>query len=249
MAVLVCYQIPPEDAVIEVLKTLLQECGFQDRKMDIPVIAGHPLFSEGISEQGADREFPKIGVEWTTDERTDFVGMGYARFKPSADFKAQLQGYKTYLQDNRRMSPDSVIDSLTESKLVERFHHLVDSNVIIAGFASGGSGRRQSRWLYEAVDACLAPLLMDLQELYPGVSLKTTNHHEINLVTDDYGTRLWGFEIPIIISQYRTTLRTVPNYADIAGFDIHLVNSRTRFMGSFGLETYGQGHYTGHFAG
>ena len=148
------------------------------------------------------------------------------------------------------MSPDYLIDELTTSELVERFHHQVDSQVVIAGFASGGSGRRTSRWMYEAVDGCIAPLLIDLQALYPGISLKTSNHHEVNLTTDEYGTRLWGFEIPITICQYRTTIRTVPNYLspDIKGFDIHLVNSRTKFMGKFGLEAYGQGQYDGYFA-
>jgi len=253
MPTVVFYQIPPEDAVIEVLKPMLEDYGFtldeQGRNITVPVIAGHPLFSEGISEGGPDREFPKVGVEWTYDERTDFVGMGYQRIKPDDTFRAKMQSYKQALQDNRRVSSDGTIDKLCESKKVDIFNHRVDSHVVIAGFASGGTGRRLARWMYEAVDSCLAPLLMDLQELYPGVSIKTSNHHEVNLTTDDYGSRLWGFEVPIAISQFRTTIRSVPDYAspDITGFDIHLVNSRTRFMGSFGLETYGQGNYQGHF--
>lgn len=255
MALIVFYQVPPEDATIQILNHLLVDSGFQNDNqkigVSIPVIAGHPLFSEGISEGGADREFPKIGVEWSTDERTDFIGQGYERFRPGTDFKNKIQSYKQYLQDSRRVSPDSLIDELTEAKLVEKFHHLVDSHVVIAGFASGGTGRKTSRWMYEAVDACIAPLLVDMQKLYPGISIKTSNHHEVNLVTDDYGSRLWGFEIPIVISQYRTTLRSVPDYEspEIKKFDVHLIHSRTKFFGEFGLSGYGQGDYDGHFKG
>lgn len=255
MALVVFYQMPPEDGTIEVLTKLLEDCGFKDDSnqigVTVPVIAGHPLFEEGISEGGADRNFPKIGVEWVTDMRTEYIGQGYERFRPGENFKAKMNSYKTYLQDKRRMSQDSIIDKLTTSKLVEKFHHLVESQIVIAGFSSGGSGRKTSKWMYEAVDGCIAPLMMDLQELYPGISVKTNSHHEVNLVTDDYGTRLWGFEIPINIVQYRVTIRSVPDYLnpEIKGFDVHLVNSRTKFMGDFGLETYGQGEYKGHFKG
>jgi hypothetical protein len=253
MPTVVFYQIPPEDAVIEVLTPMLADYGLTTelggRGVSVPVIAGHPLFSEGISEGVADREFPKIGVEWTYDERQEFIGQGYEQFKPSNDFRERMQSYKNALQDKKRVSSDGILDALCGAKLVEKFHHRVESKVVIAGFASGGAGRRLARWMYEAVDSCLAPLLMDLQTLYPGISILTSNHHEVNLTTDEYGTRLWGFEVPISIVQFRTTIRSVPEYnsPDITGFDIHLVNSRTRFMGSFGLETYGQGNYQGHF--
>lgn len=255
MSIVVFYQMPPEDGVIEVLSNLLVGCGFQDDKnqigVTVPVIAGHPLFEEGISEGGADRNFPKVGVEWVTDMRTEYIGQGYERFRPGNNFRARMDSYKKHLQDTRRMSQDKVIDKLINSKLVEKFHHLVESQIVIAGFASGGAGRKTSRWMYEAVDACIAPLMMDLQELYPGISVKTNPTHEVNLVTDDYGTRLYGFEIPINIVQYRVTIRSVPDYLnpEIKGFDVHLVNSRTRFMGEFGLSTYGQGEYNGYFKG
>lgn len=238
MGFLIHYQCPPEDAIIHLLKNLIKESKLIERNVDAPIVPGHPLFAEGISDS-VDTQFPKYGVEWVRDHRTDSIGMNADKIRPTDELKTRLQEYKKFLSDTYRVSADKEIDELCRSNEWHIWKHTVESEVVISGFASGGTGRRTAKWMYETVDGVIAPLIEDLGTVY-NVSCKTSDVHEVNIQMDSFATPVWGFEIPLKICQVRTTFRTPPKTSpDKLFFDIFIKDSKT----DLGLTTYGSGYY------
>jgi hypothetical protein len=230
MAHLVVYRAAPEYIVRTYLADALPRTGLPERGIDCPVVHGHPLFAEGITAQGFDRNFPRIGVEWTRDKRTDHVGQAFREFAPTPRWRALLNDYKR-LPPAQRAASDAVIDALTEAPRIQSWTHHVESEVLIAGFAAGPQGRTTLRALYETTEALLAPLAHDLMEAFPGVKVWADEAHEVNITSDQFAAPVWGFEILVRISQARRLFRAKPKlpFPDNPEFDIHLVDSRTEF--------------------
>ncbi|MCB1303786.1 MAG: hypothetical protein KDK37_05895 [Leptospiraceae bacterium] len=229
--ILVVHVAPPEHTVVTWLRHNIPLAGLRGRNIDAPVVHGHPLFVEGVSEKGADSAFPKIGVEWTTDKRTDSIGGNFRRFKPSAQFKAALNNYVFSLPTQERAASDLAAQSLGQADVVESWTHIVRSEVIIAGFTSGGTGRSDLRFIYETVDCLMAAMAQDIAAAFPGVKVDISEVHEVNITSEVGSGKVWGFEIPIGITQPRRIFRKKPKHAfpDIETFDIHMSGSRTVF--------------------
>ena len=229
--ILVVHVAPPEHVVKIWLEHNLRETGLRARRLDVPVVHGHPLFAEGISEEGFDRNLPKIGVEWTSDKREDNIGHNFRRFKPSDQFRAMLNNYAASLPADQRAATEMASNSLGQAKIVETWTHMVQSEVIIAGFTTGGTGRPSLRFIYETVDCLMAPMAQDIMTAFPGVKVDVSEVHEVNITSEMFGSKVWGFEIPVMIRQPRRIFRKKPEHAfpDIEGFDIHIRESRTVF--------------------
>lgn len=240
-AILVTYAAPPEETVKSFVETNLPLTGINDRNIDIPVIFGHPMFQEGISSDGIDGLLPKIGVEWARDSRTDYLGLNERHFKSNDDF---LEFLNTFSQrpDTRRMPSNQFLQRFAEAKYLQQFQHTVKSEVLITGFASGPTGRKVAQWMYEAVDGIVSLMAHDFPILYPGLGVFISENSETNLSSSDFGLPIFGFEVKVILTQVRTTFRTKPHYLfpETSNFEVHFKDSKTRFQGSFGLETYGK---------
>ncbi|EIE01440.1 hypothetical protein [Leptospira licerasiae] len=238
-AILVTYAVPPEDAVVEYLSLTLPLTGLSDRKIDAPIIHGHPLFTEGISQSGTNSQFPKIGVEWVRDIPTQSLGLNEKHFKNSEEFVQYLNEI-VKRSDSKRAAPKSLIDKFAQEKYFQEFSHHVESEIAIVGFASGHAGRKTSQWLFETVHSILLLMENDLPILYPGCRVLLPDSAEPNLNTQDFPEPLWGFEITVRILQVRSIFRTKPSYLfpDIKGYEIHLKGSKSRFEGGFGLADY-----------
>ncbi|TGK41225.1 hypothetical protein [Leptospira andrefontaineae] len=238
-AILVTYSVPPEDAVVEYLSQTLPLTGLIDRKIDAPIIHGHPLFTEGISQSGTNSQFPKIGVEWVRDIPTQSLGLNERHFKNSEEFSGYLNEISKR-EDSKRAAPKSLIDRFARESYLQEFSHHVESEIAIVGFASGHAGRKTAQWLFETVHSLILLMENDLPILYPGSRVLLPDSAEPNLNTQDFPEPLWGFEISVRILQIRSIFRTKPSYLfpDIKGFDVHLKGSKTRFEGNFGLADY-----------
>lgn len=234
---LVYYQCPPEETVVEFLRYNIPLAGLSARKIECPITLGHPLFTdEVVQNPKGDRNFPRIGVEWTRDTRIDSMGQNYSGvFTPNKNFHeilAEIQQTPQHL----RFATDEMLQNLTQATKLEQFVHMVKSEVIIAGFASGGLGRKVSSLIYQAVDASLSGVMHDISQAV-GVSVLAGEMHETNIFSDQYGFPIWGFEIPITIVQMRAIIRVKPEYrfSDIRKVDIFFKNSRTKFKGNMGF--------------
>ena len=206
MAILVKYQAPPEETIFQHLTENINLVGLNLRNIDCPIILGHALFSEGISQAGQERNFPKIGVEWINDRRSESLGLNHKSIRVTTDLRAELLRYKMYSPEALRLSSNEIISEMIVSKYLDTWSHQIESEVIISGYASGGSGRRTLRWIYEAVDSCLSPMLHDISEKY-SVTTFLGETAEVNLMLEAYGMTVWGFEVPVRISQIKTTFR------------------------------------------
>lgn len=240
-AILTVYSAPPEETVKSYIETNLPLTGIQERNIDIPVIYGHPMFQEGISTNGIDGLLPKIGVEWSRDQRVDYLGTNERHFKTEKEFFDFLNSFSKK-PDTRRMPSDLFLQRFAEAKYLQLFQHTVRSEVLITGFASGLVGRKVSQWMYEAIDGMLSLMVHDFPILYPGLGMMISEDSETNLSSNDFAVPVFGFEIKVQLTQVRTTFRTKPSFLFPAtkSFDVHLKDSKTRLNGNFGLETYGQ---------
>lgn len=236
-AILVTYAIPPEKAVVDYLKETIPLTSLSDRKLQVPIIHGHPLFQEGISRESTDKLFPKLGVEWVQDTFKEYLGLNERTFKNSEEFISYLSKIKQE-PDFRRMPSERFLDQFAKNKYFQEFSHIVISEVMIVGFSSGGpSGRLTAQWIFESVSSILQLLQHDLGILYPGAEVLLPESGTVNLETQDLGQPIWGFEISIRIVQARTIFRTKPAYLfpDTKRFDVRLKHSSTRLKGGFGL--------------
>lgn len=223
---LTVYRVPPEIVVQAWLARNLPLSGLPDRGINPPVILGHPLFVEGVNGEGFDKNFPKVGVEWVRDKRTENTGETFLEFRPSANWKQSIQAMKDTPKHERAASDDA-IDALTRASHVQSFTHMVESTVVISGFASGGAGRNTMRSIYETIDSMLSAMVHDISQVF-NVSVLYDGDHEVNITSEQFASPVWGFEIPIRIAQMRRIFRPKV-VTDITAFDISLVGSRTQF--------------------
>lgn len=240
-AILTTYIAPPEDIIYDFLAETVQLTGLISRNFDIPIIKGHPLFQEGISETGIDGLLPKIGVEWANDRRIESLGMNEITTKPDENFFDILNSL-SQLPDSRRMPAQEFIDRLSQAKKIQQFQWLVQSEVVITGFASGTAGRKSNQWMFETCDGILPLIQNDIPIYYPGCSIILNQESEPNLSSTDFGKPVFGFEIKISVVQTRNTWRVKPDFIfpKTKKFEVHFKGSKTRFEGNFGLETYGK---------
>lgn len=239
-AILVTYPCPPEDTICDYIKESLPLMGISERNLDVPIIQGHPMFQEGISDKGVDGLLPKIGIEWARDTRTESMGMNERTFRPKQTFYDMLNEY-SQRTDSRRMPSQAFLDRFSHAKIIQQFQWMVQSEVVITGFTSGISGRRVCQWLYEAIDGLLAPMQSDLSQI-PGVNIILPEQSEPNISVTDFAKPVFGFEVVVKVLQARNTWRIKPEFIfpKTDKFEIHLKGSKSRLEGSFGLETYGK---------
>lgn len=239
--ILVQYQVPPEETLIKFLSKNLQLAGLEHRNINVPVIMGHALFAEGISEMGSERNFPKIGVEWTQDRHIDLTfSRNYSLVKMSDSLRDKIISYRTFLEESKRISSDEVLQTIIESDYVERWDYNVESEIIVSGYATGGAGRRAIRWIFEAVTGVLFPTLMDIS-VECKVSCKMPDAMDVNLMIESYGTTAWGFEFPVRISQIKSVFRKKIMFTDISEGDKNNSNGSDNGQGNGGGSGSGSG--------
>jgi len=239
-AILVTYAAPPETAVINYLKDNINLTGLQDRQIDCPVIQGHPLFQEGISEAGFDSMFPKVGVEWVRDHRTEFLGMSEGHFKNNEDFRNKLNHVSQQFE-KYRMPPQRIFDEFMKAKNFQKFSWKVNSEIVICGFDAGNIGRKNAHWIYEVIDGLLPLLANDLPHIYQGVAVTLSEDAEPSLSSTDFARPVFGFEVKLFISQIKTVFRTKPDFlfGKIKKIDVHLEKSRTELN----LNSFDKGNF------
>ena len=243
---LVLYRVSPDTAVKRWFQEHINMTGIDAQGLNCNVVQGYPLYAEGANPSGADRGFPKLGIGHGGDieVQDSGIGAGFCQFHPAAfpAFQELLTGFKA-LPEHERIASDAVIDAISQADVVQRWIELVESVVIIAGFASGGGAWLDNRRLYNSVAGQLKPLQHDLHELYPGVKVLTEDRREADLeYTDAEHGLLFGFEISIRIRQPRRTFRALPAYKlpVIDRIDIHMEDSGTQWgpiEGSFNFRT------------
>lgn len=242
---LLVYTTPPDLIVLAWLEVHLPPL-LAARGISARIMLGHPLFTEEPNQSGIDAQWPALGVEHPRDITEYTIGSGFNEFSPAADFHGILNALREIPQ-YRRSAPDSVLDQLSRARRVQKWHHHVKSEVIIAGFASGGTGRATQRIMYEIVEGVIPAMQHDIQEQVHGVKVLPQSDHQTHLTSDQFATQMWGFEIPLLISQVRQTFREKPThpFTDKIKFDIHFSGSRTQFGPTKGMFDFGAGGSSG----
>jgi hypothetical protein len=232
---LVMYRIGPDTAVKRWFTEHINMTGIDAQGLTCNVVQGYPLYAEGANQSGADRGFPRLGIAHAgdTDVRDSGIGAGFCEFHPASfpAFQEMLRSLKS-LPEHERIASDAVIEAVSGADVVQRWIELVESTVVIAGFASGGGAWLDNRRLYNSIAGQLKPLQHDIQEHYAGIKVITEDRREADLeYTDAEHGLLFGFEISIRIRQPRRTYRALPAYKRpaIERFDIHMEESGTQW--------------------
>ncbi len=219
------YQADPQFRTAQVAGELLGDTALTARNLDASpglVIEGHPLFEYGVRGGGDDAYFPKIGVQWQSDEEEKpDLNFNTRRVKVSGAVRAKLEYYLT--RDRVRMFPlhqdsDFEYEQLSAPFLAEMLDHSgycwysarhVTSMVVVSGWATGNAGPKGAKFLYEAMDGILPFLFQELRGRYR-VGLKIVGSPALNLVSDQFGPA-YGFELMLGLTQLKQSFRLIPN--------------------------------------
>ena len=145
-AILIQYQVHPENTVLHLLREFFPMTGITERKgFETRIIQGHPLFSESVNQGNNNSEFPAIGVEHTSDIRTDSIGQNFSRFRNSQVIREFFQKEKLKPMEER-IATDSMLDRLTTAPILNKFLCSVKSIVSIAGYCSGITAKNQNHF-------------------------------------------------------------------------------------------------------
>jgi len=228
MSYLVIYPFPPENGIKAYLKRELDNSWLPERKINVNVVQGHPLFTEGINQDTIDKFFPVIGVEWVRDKREMYLGQAFREYRNTDDIRSFLQSMKT-IPPHERTVTDTAIDKLCDAEFIEQFAHLVISDVVVAGYTSGGNGRSTLRFIYEAVDGIIEGICHDISCNYEGTSLYLMPNIEKNIQSEQFGMPVWGFELMLQVVQPRITIREKKDYVPINEFSVHFFRGKSIF--------------------
>lgn len=216
------WQCDPEFRIIDALNQFIPMTGLEERKIKTKnlVTYGHPLYTFAHSNDSktdpgevsieSDNFFPKIGVEWESDEQADDIGGNTNYFGFDSRIKSKIQYYME--RENKR---DSEYENISynifkkaleskEFKQVESFTGHILSNVMISGWAgpSGTSGRKTAQELYKAVDAVFPYIKTDLHRRFK-VTVGMVGTPQLNIEAPQIGRGAFGFEIKLQVRQIR----------------------------------------------
>lgn len=239
-AITIFYQCDPEYRITQELNNYISETRLENRNINTKdlFVQGHPLFTLGSNENPSDTYFPKIGVEWDTDEPEDDLGWNYHVREFTPRIKEKIAHYISrgrYEQVSHHTFDD--ILSIDE-KYIETHTRRVVSEVLITGWSSGGAtSKKENQFLYMATDAILPYVQMAMQSKY-GVAFLPNGKPQLNIVSNQSSDVRHGFEIPMKVVQLKIVYRMVdsttnltPDYyrwGKVKDADIYLEKSRSK---------------------
>jgi hypothetical protein len=232
--ILIQYQVHPENTVLRLLKEFFPYTGITDRKgFETRIIQGHPLFNESVNQNNNDSEFPAIGIEHTSDLRTDSVGQNFSRFRNSPKIQEFFQAEKKK-PTNERVASDEILDRLTAAPILNKFLTSVKSIVSIAGYSAGITAKNQNHLIYNTVDGLMLPICHTIMYRHRGVKAMVSPNTQTNIEMDHItGGKIWGFESSLEIYQTKAVyMDELPEYTNLVGgnvFDVWIKDSKTQF--------------------
>ena len=233
-AILIQYQIHPENTVLHLLRDFFPMTGITERKgFETRIIQGHPLFSESVNQNNNNAEFPAIGVEHTSDVRIDSVAQNFMRFRNSQRIREFFQKEKLKPIEER-IATDSMLDKLTTAPILNKFLFSVKSIVSIAGYCSGITAKNQNHLIYNTVDGLMLPICHTIMYRHRGVKAMVSPNTQTNIEMDHItGGKIWGFESSIELHQTKAVyMDELPEYTNLVGgniFDVWIKDSKTQF--------------------
>ncbi|WCL51518.1 hypothetical protein [Leptospira sp. GIMC2001] len=235
------WQIDPEFRVIEELQSHLEETALSDRKINVKNIVeyGHPLYT--LASKGDDSKvnhdsfFPRIGVEWSSDDIEDDLGKNHAQRAMDSRTIAQIKHYMNrddVKLDGKRGDGDyehysyprfaKVLDG--DFKSYQSFTTHVVSEVLISGWGGSGSvGRKRAQTMYKATIDILPFIAFKLSRKFR-VNVEYGNSKPSpNVESPTIGNGVWGFEVLLSIRQikrcYKFSKEPLISKADVALMD------------------------------
>lgn len=233
-AILIQYQIHPENTVLKLLKELFPQTGITERKgFETRIMQGHPLFNEEVNAGNINAEFPAIGVEHTSDLRTDSIGQNFRRFRNSLPIQEFFQKEKEKPKEER-VATDKILNTLIDTPILNKFLYQVKSVVSIAGYSSGITAKNQNHLIYNALDGVLLPLCHIIMYRHTGVKAMVSPNIQTNIEMDHTTAgKIWGFESAIELYQTKAVyMDELAEYTNIVGgkkFDVYIKDSKTQF--------------------
>ena len=233
-AILIQYQVHPENTVLKLLQEFFPYTGLPSRKgFETRIIQGHPLFNESTNQNNNNAEFPAIGVEHTSDIRTDSIGQNFSRFRNSSKIQKFFQDEKKK-PTNERVATDEILDLLTAAPILNKFLTSVKSIVSIAGYSSGTAAKNQNHLIYNTIDGLMLPVCHTIMYRHRGVKAMVSPNTQTNIEMDHTtGGKIWGFESSVEIYQTKAVyMDELPEYTNMLGgktFDVWIKDSKTQF--------------------
>lgn len=237
------WQCDPEQRMQEEFQEEIRYFGLERRGImpENLVIQGHPLYEIGTlsgldsSVKIDDSALPRVGVEWMHDEPTDDIGQNFRLIRMNEKLRERLASYRVRGKlglfeedggDYEQISSKAIDDFLASGTYCESTIGHVLSMVSVTGWAGGNAGRKTAQWLY-GVLACLYPFVCNIMHQKYNVDMLLVSRPEVNIVNEDYGVRLYGFEMIFQVRQLRYSFRSRADVQDLRVADIHLENSRS----------------------
>jgi hypothetical protein len=236
--ILVTYQCDPEYRLVQEYnrQAAMLDLGLRNIDPSNLILPGHPLTERAGKEGEDDTKFPRVGASWEGEHIIGTLGnlemvllneymVGEIKKKLLGDNKEEREQLKY-----EQVSAKKITDFLALGGYTEVIKRIVESHIILSGWADGESGRKTMHWLYQALEPLSDFVGIELKRKY-GVSLETDGDPTLNWINNQYGATCYGFEIPFKITQVRMVWRHMgQEYRAPRIADVHMVNSASELF-------------------
>lgn len=233
--ILSLWQCPdPQFAVSKTLQELISETGLESRSITTQnlVVEGHPFYTVGAKDK-TDSLFPKIGVEWESDESVDDLGLNQQILLIQGPIKNKIE--KAFLRESKNYE---FLDSERFNEFLhkgngyaETYTRHVESNILITGWATGNAAQKTHLFLYQAVDAVVPYLMRQLSVDYGTSLILPQDSVTLNISNNQFSDFAFGFEIKLKLRQVRDTYRILDNFKNPVRLDIFYNTGKSIFAG------------------
>jgi len=228
------WQLAPEFRITQELMSLYEETSLDSLGIPIKrlVTFGHPLYTlataQNNDKSNTDSFFPKIGVEWSSDEIEDDLGRNHVHEPFTIHTRKRLEYYLNRdieAKDENYNHPNIKKALEGNYKSYQSFTTHVVSEVLISGWGGSGSqGRRIAQTLYMATLDVLPFLAHTLHKKFKATLDFGDSKPSPNVESPDIANGLWGFEILVYVRQIKRTYRFLEEGL-ISKADVSLIGS------------------------
>ena len=218
------WQCPdPQYKIAKYLREYIKLTNLYARNIEVNnlIIEGHPFFTLGANDK-IDTLFPKVGVEWESDETIEDFNLNHSIIYFDERLKQRVAKilYDESI-DYEYLDATKLNEFLdSEVKWVDTYKKHIENNIIISGWAVGNAAQKTHLFLYQAIESCLPYVFFDICK-NNGLTYINTEQTALNIYNNQFSENAYGFEIKIKLRQIRETLMLLNNRKEPTRVDVY----------------------------